>query len=81
METVCKRCNGRNGVHLHDCPSGMTFSEWFATLRRLAVLHRFPVSTEDRDSYREYFDDGDSPADALDAEMARGIGPEEECDA
>lgn len=46
----------------------MDFDAWFACLRRIAKANDFELG--DQDSYRDYFDDGDSPDVALDTEMS-----------
>jgi len=45
----------------------MDFDAWFEDLRSRANFLDFELG--DQDSYRDYFDDGDSPAAALETEM------------
>jgi len=44
------------------------FLIWFCELRNLANQVKFPLD-DDGENYREYYDDGDSPADCLDNEI------------
>jgi len=53
-------CN-RNGGDL------MTFDVWWLRLIKLAKDNKWKLG--DKQTYREYFDDGDSPEDALKSEM------------
>jgi len=46
----------------------MDFDAWFEDLRSRANFLDFELG--DQDSYRDYFDDGDSPDVALDTEMS-----------
>jgi len=42
----------------------MTFDQWYKELKELGDKKQFPVST-DQDAFRESYDDGLSPEDAL----------------
>ncbi len=45
------------------------FALWWSALCKIAKRADFPLDVERPSSYKEYFDDGDSPRDALDAEI------------
>ena len=47
----------------------MEFDAWFKTFILLSEKRGFPVAVNDKDSYREYFDDGCSPDEALEDEI------------
>ena len=47
----------------------ITFDGWVFKLRKLALKHGHILDVANLDSYREYYDDGDSPEEALAAEM------------
>ena len=45
----------------------MTFDVWWLRLIKLAKDNKWKLG--DKQTYREYYDDGDSPEDALRSEM------------
>lgn len=47
----------------------MSFEAWWQELVSLAVAQDFPLNVGEPESYQDYFDDGDSPEDALQTEM------------
>lgn len=47
----------------------MSFEDWWRELMALAVSADFPLNIAEPQSYQDYFDDGDSPDDVLQAEM------------
>lgn len=53
----------------HASVNGITWRIWWERFESLANYNDFPVGT--KDAYFEYFEDGDSPEDALKLEMAR----------
>ncbi len=46
-----------------------SFEEWWLILQKLALAENFPLDFEEPDAYREYYEDGDSPSDALEIEQ------------
>ncbi len=47
----------------------ISFSIWWARFLHLAEQNEWPVDPDQQDAYREYYDDGDTPEQALDDEM------------
>ncbi len=47
----------------------MEFDAWFARLKELAKEYPWVIG-EDQESYREYFEDGDSPEFALSEQIS-----------
>ena len=45
------------------------FALWWATLRRIAQQEKFELDVRNPKSYSDYFEDGDSPRAALNAEL------------
>jgi len=46
------------------------FDAWWQAFLLVAENHNVPVNLEDRDSYRDFFEDGDTPREAVDNEIA-----------
>lgn len=48
----------------------MEFKEWFIELIEYANEKGLPVNLEDPESYREYFEDGYTPRDAIEEDFS-----------
>ncbi len=48
----------------------VSFSVWWQRLCHIADECGWELGEEDKDSYREYYDDGDEPEDVIDTEMS-----------
>lgn len=51
-----------------------TFEAWWSAFCAAAVGAGFEINQENPESYREFYDDGDSPRECLATEMSYAIG-------
>lgn len=71
-----QRGNRQSVYRVPIVPTAETFDQWFSQFKGLARDEGLRVG--DPDEYMEYFDDGDTPSEALAEEMQRM--PEDELD-
>ena len=51
-----------------------SFEQWWIDLVALGEKLDWPINRDDRESYREYFDDGDTPEDVVEFERSADGG-------
>jgi hypothetical protein len=59
--------NGQMALMVRTMMEEQTFEQWWDELRGLAKDAEWELGV--KDTYMEFFDDGDSPADALEDDM------------